>query len=111
MGISSILKGIGGEFESTRVLGAAGVLSYILVANGLVIYHCWYLQKAFDIVAYCTAFPGGLGVAIAAVGITAGVKDRNVAAARTVEQTGSQPATPPAPSPKDDAELPEGEKI
>lgn len=111
MQITSILRGIGGEFEITRVLGSAGVASYILVANGLMIYECWYLQKAFDIIAYCAAFPAGLSVAVAAVGITAGVKDRNVAAANTVTNTGSQPAIPPAPSPKDDVELPEGEKL
>lgn len=89
MNIINILKGINGEFEITRSLGALGVVIYLIVPNGLIIYHCWYLQKTFDIVAYCAAFPTGLGVAIAAVGITAGVKDRNVAVAKAAASNGS----------------------
>jgi hypothetical protein len=111
MNITNILKGVGGEYESTRVLGAFGVIVYIIIANGLMLYQCWYLQKPFDITAYCLAFPAGLGTAIAAVGITAGVKDRNVAAAQTVTNTGSQPAIPPAPPAPINGELSEEDRL
>jgi hypothetical protein len=45
MNITNILKGVGGEYESTRVLGAFGVIVYIIIANGLMLYQCWYLTE------------------------------------------------------------------
>jgi hypothetical protein len=110
--ITNILKGIGGEFEITRVLGSVGVLAYIVCAHVFVGYEVFYMNKEFDIVAYCTAFPGGLAVAVGAIVTAAGIKDRNVAAAQTVAATGSQPAVPPAPAPeKATGELPDSEKL
>jgi len=84
MTISNILKGVTGEFEITRVLGATGVGIYIVAANA---FEVWNMARgsAFDVVAYCAAFPTGLGVAVAAVGTAAGVKDKSVAQARAIE--------------------------
>lgn len=76
------LKGIGGEFEITRVVGALGATSYILCANGFVIWDVIHLGRPFDLTAYCLAFPSGLGVVVAAIAGSAAVKDRNVATAR-----------------------------
>jgi len=95
-GITNILKGIGGEFEVVRSLGAFGILAYVLGVQIFVGYEVFYAGKAFDLVAYCTAFPGGLSVAIAAVAGSAAVKDRQVATARVINDTGAVPAPPPA---------------
>lgn len=92
MGIINALKGIGGEFEVQRVLGAIGTLTYTvsvpaLVATGVI--------KDVDITAFCLAYPGGLA---ACIGATAGAiawKDKAVASAKVTEQTGAIPAAPP----------------
>jgi hypothetical protein len=81
----NILRGIGGEFEITRVLGASGVAVYIVGAHIFEAYTVWGLGKPFDITAYCLAFPTGLGTAIAAVGLTAGQKDKAVATAKATQ--------------------------
>jgi hypothetical protein len=97
----NFLRGIGGDFEITRVLGASGVAIYIIGANGFEAYEVFWAHKAFDLVAYCAAFPTGLGVAIAAIAGAASVKDRNVAVAKTVQDTGAMPtqSTPAQPLP------------
>jgi hypothetical protein len=92
--ITNVLKGIGGEFEWTRVFGAAGVAIYIVAANGFEAWTVFYQGKAFDVTAYCLAFPTGLGAAIAAIATAAGQKDKAVASAQTVQDTGSLPAKP-----------------
>jgi len=38
--------------------------------------------RQFDLVAWCTAFPTGLGIAVGAIAGAVAIKDRNVAAAR-----------------------------
>lgn len=81
----NILRGIGGELEITRVLGASGVAVYIVAANGFEAWEVFHLAKTFDITAYCLAFPTGLGAAIAAVSAAAGFKDKAVAAARVTQ--------------------------
>lgn len=93
----NILRGIGGDFEITRVLGAAGVAVYIVAANGFEAWEVFHLAKAFDITAYCLAFPTGLGAAIAAVSTAAGFKDKAVAAAQVTRDTGALPAQPVTP--------------
>jgi hypothetical protein len=70
--ITNILRGIGGEFEWTRVFGAAGVAIYIIAANGFEAWTIFYQGKPFDVTAYCLAFPTGLGAAIAAIATAAG---------------------------------------
>lgn len=101
MGFTNIFKGFNGQFENTRTLGAIGVLSFIAVANGLLIYQCGWLQKPFDITAYCLAFPSGLGAAVTAIGLTAGQKDNKVAQAQATSAASSTAS----------GELPENEKI
>jgi hypothetical protein len=92
--ITNILRGIGGEFEWTRVFGAAGVAIYIIAANGFEAWTIFYQGKPFDVTAYCLAFPTGLGAAIAAIATAAGQKDKAVASAQTVQDTGALPAKP-----------------
>ena len=83
-GLSTILKGISGENEIVRTLGAGGILAYIAGAVGFV---SWDMARGahFDLVAWCAAFPTGLGLAIGAVAGAVAVKDRNVAAAKQTQ--------------------------
>ncbi len=92
MTILNALKGIGGEYEVQRVLGAIGTLTYtvavpIFVAAGTI--------KDVSVTEFCLAYPGGLA---ACIGATAGAiawKDRSVATAKVIETTGAIPAAPP----------------
>jgi hypothetical protein len=95
--IANVLKGVSGQFEWTRVFGAVGVAIYIIAANGFEAWTVFYQGKAFDVTAYCLAFPSGLGVAIAAIATAAGQKDKAVASAQTVQDTGALPAQPAKP--------------
>lgn len=88
-----MLRGIGGEFEINRVIGAAGVSTYIVAAPAFV---AWDMARGrgFDLVAFCTAYPAGLGVAIGAIAGAVALKDRSVASAKlTTAQADSVGAT------------------
>jgi hypothetical protein len=82
--ILNALKGIGGEYELNRVVGAIGGMSYIVGANSFV---AWSLAKGheFDLVGYCTAFPAGLGIVVGATAGAVALKDRSVATAKATE--------------------------
>lgn len=95
----NILRGIGGDLEWTRVLGGAGVAVYIVAANGFEAWTVFWQGKAFDVVSYCAAFPTGLGVAIAAIATAAAQKDKTVATAQVVRDTGALPTQPKEPTP------------
>ena len=88
--ITNAFKGSGGEFEVVRLLGAAGIAAYVVCANGFV---AWNMAEGrpFDVVAYCAAFPTGLGLAIAAVAGSAAWKDKGVASAKVTAQAGAAP--------------------
>lgn len=94
-GLINALRGIGGEFELNRVVGAFGGVAYVVGANSFV---AWHLAKhgEFDIVAYCAAFPAGLAVIVGAIAGAVAWKDKGVASAKVIEQTGAVPAAPPA---------------
>ena len=89
--INNAFKGLNGEFEAIRLIGAGGVAAYIVCANAFV---AWNIHKGndFDVVSYCAAFPTGLGLAIAAVAGSVALKDRNVASAKVIAQTGAVPS-------------------
>ena len=108
-GFTNLLRGIGGEFELNRVVGFFGGIVYVVCANFFVWYRVVYKGGEFDIVAYCTAFPGGLAVVAGGTALAVAVKDRNVASSKVIQQTGSKPATPPAPAPHAQPELNDGE--
>jgi hypothetical protein len=97
-----MLRGISGEFEVNRVVGAVGALSYVVGAHTFIAWDMLYNGRPFDVTAYCLAFPAGLGVAVGAIAGAVAIKDRNVATARIVQDTGGQPtaATAPASSPQ-----------
>ncbi len=96
--ISHAFKGSNNEFEAIRLLGAAGVASFILGANG---FQAWNIHNGhpFDVAAYCIAFPGGLAAVLAAVAGSAAWKDKGVASAKVIAQTGAIP-TPPLDGPR-----------
>lgn len=104
-----MLKGIGGEYEINRVLGASGVAAYILSVPLFVGYRVFALGKDFDVVAFCAAYPTGLGIAIGAIAGAVSLKDRNVAVAQDVKAaraTENAAATqPPAPVTKVEGDL------
>lgn len=91
MKIANILKGITGQFEITRVLGSFGVIVYIVAAHVFVAWTVFHQGKPFDVVAYCAAFPAGLAVAIGIIATAAGHKDKTIAVAQTVRDTGAMP--------------------
>jgi len=85
--IRNLLKGITGEYEINRVVGAIGAAAYIVCANVFVAWDVFYRGVPFDITAYCLAFPGGLGVAVGSIAGAVAIKDTAVAKNR--QQGGS----------------------
>ncbi|MCW1431411.1 hypothetical protein [Novosphingobium sp. JCM 18896] len=104
-GLTEALKGISGDYELNRLVGFFGGIVYVIGAHIFVGYEVLWLGKPFDLTAYCLAFPGGLAVVAGGTAAAVAIKDRNVAASKVIEQTGSNPATPPAPAPPVQPEL------
>ena len=94
-GITAALRGIGGEFEINRVVGAFGGITYVIGAQ---VFVAWNMAEGreFDLIAYCTAFPAGLAAVVAAIAGAVGWKDQKVAAAKITERTGAIPVAAPA---------------
>jgi hypothetical protein len=93
--ILNALKGIGGEFEVQRVLGAVGTLVYVVSAPAFVA--VGKIQASFE--AFCLAYPAGLAACIGATAGAIALKDRNVASAKVIQETGAVPTKPPAGPP------------
>lgn len=100
MPFDDALRGVGGHYEITRVLGGFGCLAYCVCANAFIGYEVLWHARVFDLTAYCTMFPLGLSGIIAAAAGSAAVKDRQVANAQVIAKTGSSPANPPDPAPQ-----------
>jgi uncharacterized membrane protein AbrB (regulator of aidB expression) len=98
MNLSNMLKGLGGEFEINRVVGALGSVVYIVGAHGFVGWNMWHGEK-FNLTEYCIAFPGGLAVCVGAIAGAVALKDRQVATAQIIRDTGAVPTAPPAGPP------------
>jgi hypothetical protein len=88
-GFSHVFKGLGGEFEINRVVGAFGAAAYIVGAHAFLGWDVIHLGHPFDVTAYCLAFPAGLGVAVGAIA-SDGSRDRAGASAMT-EKTAPEP--------------------
>jgi hypothetical protein len=83
----NLLKGISGEVEIGRTLLASSGVAAIFTPIGFESWHMWH-GGAFDVTAWCVAYPGGLA-ALSGVGVfSIGKKDKDVATAR---QTVAQP--------------------
>lgn len=94
-GLSEILRGVNGGFEINRVVGAFGGFAYVIGAHAFVGWEL-ALGRSFDLTAYCLAFPTGLAAVVGGTAAAVAIKDRNVASAKIIEQTGAVPAPPPA---------------
>ena len=94
MKLLEALKGIGGQYEVQRVLGAFGTITYVVMAPALV----WAgkINASFD--SFCLAYPAGIAACIAATAGSIALKDRQVATAKVIEQTGAQSAAASAAS-------------
>lgn len=83
-GILNALRGIGGEFELTRVVGGASAFTFLTGAVG---FQAWNMAEGrpFDLTAWCIALPGGAGAILASIAGAASLKDRNIAVAKQTE--------------------------
>ncbi len=91
--ILNALKGITGEYEVQRLLGAIGTITYvaavpIFVSTGVI--------TGVSVTEFCLAFPGGLAACIGATAGAIALKDRSVATSKVIQDTGAIPAKPPA---------------
>lgn len=97
-GLSNALRGIGGQYELNRLVGAFGGIAYIVCANAFVAINI-HKGNGFDVTAYCLAFPGGLAAIVGAIAGAVSWKDKGVASAKVIEQTGAAPGTAPVSPP------------
>ncbi|MYL98721.1 hypothetical protein GR702_13205 [Novosphingobium sp. FGD1] len=92
MSWTTVLRGAGNQIELNRLVGFVGGMAYVVCANVFVGWEVIGRAREFDITAYCLAFPGGLAVVAGGTAAAVAIKDRNVAAARAIEATGSPSA-------------------
>lgn len=92
MTILNALKGITGEFEVQRILGAFGSITFIVMAPALV----WAGKIVASFDSFCLAYPTGIAACIGATAGAIALKDRQTATARVINDTGAVPAPPPA---------------
>lgn len=97
--LSTLFKTSAGEYEINRVVGAIGSMFYIVGTHIFVGVDVILKGREFDVTAYCLAFPGGLGVCVGAIAGAVALKDRGVATAKIIADTGAVPAPPPAGPP------------
>src|SRR3546814_10150773 len=93
------LRGIGGEYEITRVLGGFGALAYCVSVIGLVAYEVIIVGRVFDVATFCALFPAGLIAIIGAAAGATSLKDRNVASSKYIELHGFVPSKQADPPP------------
>ncbi len=86
MTLTNALKGIHGEYELIRTVGAFGVVVYIVAVPALQIWAI-HLGEKFEVVSFCAAYSAGFAAVIGAVAGAVAVKDRNVATARVTNAT------------------------
>lgn len=91
-GLSEALRGTNGGYEISRVVGFVGGMAYVVGAH---VFIGWNMVegRGFDLVAYCLAFPGGLAALTGGTAAAVAIKDRNVATAKVIEETGATPST------------------
>lgn len=91
MQITNALKGIGGQYELNRLVGAFGGVAFIVSTVVFMAWDVMWKGREFDVTAYCLAFPAGIGAVVAAIAGAVAWKDKAVATAKVIEQTGAQP--------------------
>lgn len=84
MSILNALRGITGQFEIQRILGAVGTLTYIVTAPLLV----WTRIVTVTFDTFCIAYPAGLAACVGATAGAIALKDRQTATATVTVQNG-----------------------
>jgi hypothetical protein len=92
MKLLNALKGIGGEFEVQRVLGAFGTIVFTINAPALV----WAGKITVSFDGFCLAYPAGIAACIGATAGAIALKDRQTATAKVISETGAVPVAAPA---------------
>lgn len=87
-GLSNAFKGLGGEYEVQRLLGAIGTLTYTFTVPAFVVTG---VIKNTSVTEFCLAYPGGLAACIGATAGAIALKDRNTATSKVITETGSKP--------------------
>lgn len=82
MSITNALKGITGEFEINRLVGAFGGTAYVIGAHAFIAHDIFWKGRVFDVATYCLSFPAGLAAVVGAIAGAVALKDRSVATAR-----------------------------
>ncbi len=112
--IRNALRGISGEYELNRLVGAFGGVVYILAGPA---FQAWNISRGidFDVTAFCLAYAGGIATITGGTALAVAHKDKNVASAKVIAQTGAVPTPaidgarvptgdpPPVDKPADDA--------
>ena len=85
---TGIFKGAGGGYEVNRFVGVIGALTYIAAVPAFV---AWHMSKGngFDLIAFCAAYPAGLGAVLGAIAGAVALKDRQVAKAKVEAEGGA----------------------
>lgn len=91
--LSHAFKGIGGQYEVQRLLGAIGTLTYTFTVPAFVVTG---VIRNTTVTEFCLAYPGGLAACIGATAGAIALKDRNTATSKVIAETGAVPAKPPA---------------
>lgn len=90
-GFTEALKGISGDYELNRLVGFFGGIAYTICANFFVGYEVIWLGKGFDVTAYCLSFSGGIAAIVTGTAGAVAWKDKGVASAKVIAQTGAVP--------------------
>ncbi len=103
-GLLNVVRGLNGTVELNRLSLFLAALGYV---GGTLAFQAWALSRGqdFDVTAFCLAFGGGFAALIGGGAGAVAIKDRNVAASKVIEATGSKPATPPNAAPTPQPEL------
>ncbi len=86
--VLNALRGIGGEYEVQRVLGALGTIAYVIAVPAFVAIGT---ISNVSVTEFCLSYPTGLAACIGATAGAIALKDRNVATAKVISETGAVP--------------------
>lgn len=81
MNILNALKGITGEYEVQRIIGAFGSIVYIVTAPAMI----WTGKIDASFESFCLAYPAGIAACIGATAGAIALKDRSVAKSKVIE--------------------------
>lgn len=94
-GLSEAFRGANGGYEISRVIGAVGGFAYVIGAHVFISWEL-ILGRGFDLTTYCLTFPAGLAAVVGGTAAAVSWKDKGVAAAKVIQETGAVPTPPPA---------------